>query len=232
MKSNDIKKFRLAIEQSALKIPDRLRQHRDLRYVLIREKEKKPSESKWQSEKNYSADSPKLLGHLVKGGNYGIACGFGSLVVFDSDEEERLSELGITNKLPRTFTVRTGGGGTHRYYFCPELKDKITLFDPIMNEPKHPGHPLHLGEIQSNGQQVVGPGSIHPNGNQYEVIDDWEIAEISLAELMDAIKELRTSLKTKTIKKRKNEKIYKKRKESRVRRSRDSIIKLKISLCQ
>ncbi len=224
--------MRLNIARLGGRIPDKLKRHKELRYVRIRKREKKPFESKWQSENNYSAEDPSLLGHLAGGGNYGIACGFGGLVVFDSDNEERFKELGVINKLPRTFTVRTGGGGTHRYYFCPELKDKITLFDPIMNEPKHPGHPLHLGEIQSNGQQVVGPGSIHPNGNQYEVIDDWEIAEISLAELMDAIKELRTSLKTKTIKKRKNEKIYKKRKESRVRRSRDSIIKLKISLCQ
>jgi hypothetical protein len=109
-----------------------------LRYVRIRKREKKPFESKWQSENNYSAEDPSLLGHLAGGGNYGVACGFGSLAVFDSDNEERLKELGVINKLPRTFTVRTGGGGTHRYFFCPELKEKITLFDPIMNESKNP----------------------------------------------------------------------------------------------
>ena len=226
MKSNDIDNLRLNIERLGLRIPDRLKRNKDLRYVRIRKKEKKPFESKWQSENNYSGDSPKLLGHLAVGGNYGIACGFGGLVVFDSDNEERLKELGVIATLPRTFTVRTGGGGTHRYYLCPELKNRITLYDPLLEDPKHPGCSLHLGEIQSYGQQVVGPGSIHPNGNQYEVINDSPIAEISLADLMDAIKELRISPKIKTMKMRKKKKNNKKRKKSKIGGRIDSIIKI------
>jgi hypothetical protein len=66
-----------------------------------------------------------------------------------------------------------------------------------MKDLKYPENPLHLGEIQSKGQQVVGPGSIHPNGNPYEIIDDLPITEIFLPDLMDAIKELKTSRKKK-----------------------------------
>lgn len=207
-------------------MPNELKWHPDLRSVLIEKREKKPKESKWQSEKNYSADSPKLLGHLVGGGNYGVACGYGNLIVVDSDEEKRLKELGILDKLPRTFTVRTGGGGTHRYYFCPELKNKITLFDPVQEDRKHPGRPLHLGEVQSKGQQVVGPGSIHPNGNLYEVIDDSPIAEISLAELMDAIKELRTPPKNKPMKQREKKIINKEWRNSKAFSIFNHIIKI------
>ena len=43
---------------------------------------------------------------------------------------------------------------------------------------------MHLGEIQSKGQQVVGPGSIHPNGNRYELINDAPIQKISKADLL------------------------------------------------
>jgi hypothetical protein len=62
-----------------------------------------------------------------------------------------------------------------------------------LKDPEHPDNPLHLGEIQWKGQQVVGPGSIHPNVNRYEVIDDTEIATISYDHILEAIKELKTN---------------------------------------
>jgi hypothetical protein len=37
----------------------------------------------------------------------------------------------------------------------------------------------HYGEIQWKGSQVVGPNSIHPNGNRYTVVGDYPIATIS-----------------------------------------------------
>jgi hypothetical protein len=200
MNAQNIKDLPSIIARSAARIHDQLKQHQDLRYVLIKKGEKKPFEPRWQSENNYPADNPKLLGHLTAGGNYGVICGFGNLAVFDCDEVDRLGDLGVLDKLPRTFAVHTGGGGSHRYYFCTELKQKIILYDPILKDPQHPDRPFHLGEIQSKGQQVVGPGSIHPNGNTYEVIDDSPIREISLAELMDAIKDLKTSRQIKKTK--------------------------------
>jgi hypothetical protein len=200
MGSNNIKDLRSSDSIAATIIPDKLEA---LRFVLIKRGEKKPFERKWESEKNYSANEPRLQGHLAAGGNYGVACGFGGLAVFDSDEEDRLQELGVLDKLPRTFTVRTGGGGTHRYYFCPELGQKIILYDPVFKDPEHPDNPLHLGEIQWKGQQVVGPGSIHPNGKKYEVVNDTEIATISNDQILDAIKELKINKKIYRIKTKK-----------------------------
>jgi len=40
-----------------------------------------------------------------------------------------------------------------------------------------------LVDIQGKGKQVIAPGSIHPNGNRYEVFEDNEIAKISLRSL-------------------------------------------------
>jgi len=212
MESENIKNLRLSSSTGKTEISDKLRKIGDLRYALINKKEKRPFERKWDSENNYSAESARLQKHLASGGNYGILCGVRGLVVFDSDDEVRLTELGVIAKLPRTFMVRTGGGGTHRYYICSDLHKKIVLYDPnLLNDRIEP---LHLGEIQSKGQQVVGPGSVHPNGNRYEVIDDVEIAKITKEELLKATKNLKTSKK----KAKKPRKLYPEKRGHTVRR--------------
>ncbi len=91
------------------------------------------------------------------------------------------------NKLPPTLRIKTGSGGFHRYYYIPDLDRKIVLFDKTLKDPKNPDNALHLGEIQWKGSQVLGPGSTHPNGKKYEVVDDAPIAKITMAQLLDAI---------------------------------------------
>ena len=219
MNSQDIKNLSSSSSTARTEIPDRLRENKDLRYIRIKKKEKKPFEDFWTHgnleeakadwdkrkaawEKNgkkgrlpkkpsrvtnYPATDPILDQHLARGGNYGIAAGYGGLAIFDSDAEDRLQELGVFEKLPPTFRVRTGSGGFHRYYYIPDLDGKIVLYDKTLKDPKKPEEALHLGEIQWIGTQVVGPGSTHPNGNKYEVVDDLPIATITMAQLLDAI---------------------------------------------
>jgi hypothetical protein len=70
---------------------------------------------------------------------------------------------------PETFTVKTGGGGWHRYYRLPytikaekgELKGKLG-----------PGI-----DIKGAGGQIVAPGSIHSSGASYQVETNVYIAE-------------------------------------------------------
>lgn len=96
----------------------------------------------------------------------------------DCDELARLEELGVLAKFPQTFAVQSRAGRVHRYYLIPELKKKIVLFDPILKDEN--GQPLHLGEIQGPGTQIVAPGSIHSvTGEPYKVIDDSPIAALS-----------------------------------------------------
>ena len=127
-----------------------------------------------------------MAGYLAEGHNYGVVTGIGHLIVFDVDDLPRLEELNIINQIPETFTVETGRGGKHFYLLCRGFKDKMVLEDPELKDLD--GDPLHLGEIQALGEQVVGPGSLHPNGNYYKVIADVPIATVHKDFLLELIK--------------------------------------------
>lgn len=183
-----------AFERALQKIHPRLQEWPDLRYDVILCGQKKPEGLRWSTEANYLYGHPVLAGYLAEGHNYGILTGIGGLVVLDVDDIARLESLGILDKVPETFTVKTGRGGLHFYYICKDLKQKIILEDPVLKDSE--GHPLHLGELQALGQQVVGPGSRHPNGNFYEVIKDLPIASIAktgLLQVLAPLKQIRKS---------------------------------------
>jgi len=173
------------IAKAISRIPPQLRRE-DLRFVPIIRGDKRPFEGNWNKPggNNYRHDDPKLAGFLLAGHNYGVCTGMGDLIIFDSDAELRLQELGISEALPETFTVRTGGGGLHRYYLCKDTGEKIIMFD---KERIEDDKPMHLGEVQTLGFQCVGPGSVHPNGNFYKVEFDSPIAEVRWSEIYDIL---------------------------------------------
>jgi len=178
-----------AFERALQKIHPRLREIPDLRFDVILRGQKKPEGLRWSTEANYPYGHPVLAGYLAEGHNFGVLTGIGGLVVLDVDDIARLEALGVIGRLPGTFTVRTGRGGLHFYYICQDLKQKIILEDPVLKDSE--GDPLHLGELQALGQQVVGPGSIHSNGNLYEVIKDLPIASITKADLLQILASLK-----------------------------------------
>lgn len=181
-----------AFERALLKIAPQLRVP-IFRLVPILNGHKKPEGRRWSTEANYPYDHGLLAGYLAEGHNYGVLTGIGGLVVLDVDDLARLEALGIIGKLPETFTVRTGRGGSHFYLLCAGLLEKVILEDPELRDAE--GDPLHLGELQALGQQVVGPGSIHPNGNRYEVIKNLPIATITKGDLLQILAPLKqTSL--------------------------------------
>lgn len=179
-----------AFEKALQRIPPQLRDP-SFRHVPILNGRKKPEGKRWSTEANYPYNHAILAGYLAEGHNYGVLTGMGGLVVLDVDDIIRLEPLGIINQLPETFTVQTGRGGLHFYLLCPELKDKIVLEDPELKDSD--GDPLHLGELQALGQQVVGPGSIHPNGKRYEVTRDLPIATIAGDALLQILAPLKQS---------------------------------------
>jgi len=179
-------------ERALQRIPFQLREP-SFRFAMILCGQKKPEGKRWSTDANYPFGHAVLAGYLVEGHNYGVLTGVGGLVVLDVDDVAGLEGLGIISKLPETFTVRTGRGGLHFYLFCPCLQDKIILEDPELKDSK--GDPLHLGELQALGQQVVGPGSIHPNGNRYEVVKDVPITETTkdvLLQILSPLKQIST----------------------------------------
>lgn len=122
---------------------------------------KRPIISAWQSVKH--EDSLNLT--LSKNpNNYGILTGKASnVVVIDIDKRnkgvEKWLEIIGDNIIEETFTVETGSGGYHIYY----------QYD---NRLSHTRNNVYPGiDFRSEGGQVVGPGSKHPDtGKVYSVV--------------------------------------------------------------
>lgn len=136
----------------------------ECRFLKVGHRSKRPIEPNW-IKNNYSYD--EIEEWAKKGNNYGVLCGVNGLTVLDIDELELLDDAKL---LPPTFTVKTGSGGYHLYYTIKDMKRKIVLENDIK----------HYGEFQHNGSMVVGPGSIHPSGNRYEIVADYPIEEITM----------------------------------------------------
>jgi hypothetical protein len=173
-----------AFERALQKIPAQLRERPGARFTVIIRNQKKPEGTDWSGPNgaNYGINDAPLAGYLSQGHNYGVLCGHAGINVVDIDDPVALVELGIMQKIPDTMQVKTGRDGEHVYFDCPELDHQIGLYHPILMDAD--GEPLHLGEIQSSGQQVVGANSIHPNGNRYELVNDVPIATLSKADLL------------------------------------------------
>lgn len=172
-------------------LPEKLKDEK-FRFVLIdRPVEgndktgKRPKGLNWQKEggSNYAWNDKTLAMHTIKGGNYGVVCGFGNLVVVDADTKLILDLA--EEKLPPTFTVKSGrlnNEGRHYYYFCDDIDATMRL----IGEDKKAGD---IGDIKSWGGQVVGPGCNHWSGGKYEVLKDLPIATIKRMDLVDVFDE-------------------------------------------
>jgi hypothetical protein len=93
--------------------------------------------------------------------NIGIITGkVSSIVVLDVDKKgggvvkfkKLLKENNCEDLHKKTFTVKTGGGGYHYYFKYDDVTAKL-LSRPVKG----------IGDIKTNGGQVVFLGSIHPD---------------------------------------------------------------------
>ena len=124
---------------------------------------------------------------LNQGYNYGVMGGFEDLIILDTDSQS-VSDV-VMMSLPITFTVMTGSGKMHFYFFCPELHKKVIFNDKLEPSQFQEGED-HYGEIITKGFQAVGPGSIHPDSRKdYEVLFDEEIATVSKEQVLLALKQ-------------------------------------------
>jgi hypothetical protein len=196
--TNDVKVFK---NGAKITIPRQLKDFLGSRFILIDKlvgKGKKPKQRKWTTEKNYNFNEPILVGHIRGGGNYGIATGFGWLQCFDADQCGRLEELGILQKLPRTFTVKTGrqsSEGRHYWYKIEGMQKRLIFHDKELKNPEKEDEFLELGSVQSKGNYAIGPNCIHYSGNRYEIIDDSEIATLKYDDLLEILKPTRLKKK-------------------------------------
>ncbi len=146
------------------------KQLKHLSFCRVLKGTKKPFEKDW-TNKPYNYEE---ISKFFPKENYGVLCGYHKLAVIDCDKKEL--KLIVEKSLPKTFSVKTGGGGIHFYYFIKDLKQKIILKDKE-----------HLGEVQSYGTQIIGAGSIHPNKKEYEILDNVGIETIDLKLLKEVL---------------------------------------------
>jgi hypothetical protein len=135
------------------------------RFVKVAPRRKKAFEKGWDKDSNYAHDDKYLVEHLeYSKGNYGVLS-WNGLCMFDIDNNEVFRGTGI--KLPASFTVKRGDHG-HYYFTCPDCPDD-------MREK----HVLSFGDVRMGGDYyVVGPNSIHPSGDIYNVHTDNPIVDI------------------------------------------------------
>jgi len=148
------------------------------RFLRVSKKGKEPIDKGWkQPERLMSVNDSRLKEWLSQGGNYGVAAGRG-LVILDADNEE--IKQCFKCRLPPTFTVESpGSGGWHCYFLC-DLEKAIRLRDKDGE---------NVGDVQGDGKMVVGPGSVHPNGGRYEIVQDVPISQITEEQLRGALSE-------------------------------------------
>ena len=95
--------------------------------------------------------------------NAGIVTGrVSEVVVIESDTTE--AESWCATHLPKTPMMTRSARGVHRYYRHPGV-DGIPAF-------LEPGGGLKI-EVKRDGQYVVAPGSVHPSGHVYTVVEKW-----------------------------------------------------------
>ncbi|MFH1311495.1 MAG: phage/plasmid primase, P4 family [Nanoarchaeota archaeon] len=160
-----------------IEIPKQL-ERKDFRFVKVTSKDKAAFEKEWTTKANYPYNDIRLINYIKSGGNYGLLCGEGKLIVIDSDTFE-LCEW-VEKELAETLTVKTGSSEPYKkhYYYLSD-NDKKQVLSII----KENGEEIHYGEIQGKGSFVVGPNSIHPSGNPYRIIKDLNITNLNEEDL-------------------------------------------------
>ncbi len=138
----------------------------DLLCIELRDLDQK--RPKGAAAKNYLEDSRVWYKYPNVPSRYGVLTAQNKIIVVDIDYPDKLHY----SKLPPTFTVETGGGGYHLYYYN---------VDDIESN-----HRPDWGELKANGH-VCGVGTTHPSGNKYTVAEDLSITALEPEEITDLI---------------------------------------------
>jgi hypothetical protein len=138
------------------------------RLIKIKPKSKEPEHS--PEGPFFQASDSEIQEWIEDGGNVGL--NLGDLVALDVDSN-RFRRIASEKLLP-TFTVRSGGGGEHRYYKCDwsgkrQFKSGQTDF----------------GSVRSGNWYTVIPPSVHPSGANYTVLKNRPIQKIPEAQMIE-----------------------------------------------
>jgi hypothetical protein len=151
---------------------------RGIPVTIVAAKGKNPLPFAWQL--NATTDPNVLLGWIQK---YGNNCNCGSVAtpetvwMFDADTPGSVEviEKETGHKLPKTFTVSSRPGRFH-FYWKQTNASRAMGNRGLHSADKSKPLPLEF-DAQQNRRQVISPGSTHPLGFIYTVVDDSPIVE-------------------------------------------------------
>jgi hypothetical protein len=135
-----------------------------------------------------STNNPRPIGEIrnwIKtGGNYGVVPkADNNLIVLDSDSQI-FTEL--ARDLPETYTVKTGSGNYH-FYFYSEFN----------NNKSFKTQSSEFGSIRADNWHTVGTNSVHPDtGEKYQTAIDTEINILSKSDISQFINSLENRLES------------------------------------
>lgn len=111
-------------------------------------------------------------------GNYGAVCSPDTVVILDADNPGLRSQIERTTErqFPSTLSVKSSKG--YHYYFRQTDKTRSIGNRKVAD----------MFDLQSDRKYVVGPGSVHPSGVEYSIMNDTEIVPMPdwLAEHLDS----------------------------------------------
>ena len=148
----------------------------------IKERGKSPQFKSWQDNCTTDPEAIKTIWSRNPQFNIGIATGSKSngLLVVDIDNHDVDGASSLKEwehehgALPETATVITGSGGVHYYYRSTEtIKGRTSVLPGV--------------DIRAEGNLIVAPPSIHPNGNAYTWEITAELGDMPIAEANDTV---------------------------------------------
>jgi len=159
-------------------VPKQL-QNPELRFYLISSNSKLPMQKQWNTKNCYEFFDPILIQHIDNGGNYGVCCGYGNLIVIDFDDEQYYNE--IVKHIPVTFTVRTALKRLyHMYYYLEDGVDMIKKTGIDIDGKR-------VVDIQAYHSGIVAPNSVIDR-KIYTIFNDKQIQTISVSTLKQVFK--------------------------------------------
>ena len=149
----------------------------NLLYVLIPVGEKGPTEKGWnQLSQGRHVSDPMLALHLKLGGNYGYYPAPGSdILSIDVDDAVSFHDAGGEELVRDTFRY-SAWPDWHKYraiVHCPDIPThffghKLSIRKSLEQTVVELFFPAGM---EKTGGQCIGPSSLHPNGNRYEIHD-------------------------------------------------------------
>lgn len=156
------------------------------RFIKIKMRDKTPMEKKYHTEKNYAIDDPHFLQWITPiesiyprwnglYGNYGVLAQPGTGII-DCDNQQIVDFALSLHGLEDAFRVQSGSRRGEHIYFRTDESRTI----PLLHDNENVGHIKG-----SPSGYCVGPGSVHPSGGIYRVVNDGEIPFVSFQKVLD-----------------------------------------------